>query len=153
MGSNLRITDFSIVDLNGDSDYEIVLRLKDRSNYYYGVIILHYQDSLVLGYTVFARGFSDLKKDGTFAFDDGVFGSCGYGRLFFSKASLSLNKTVYYEYKFDNSALNSSGTAHYYLYGNNVTAPEYDAAYNLQNTKPNALWYDFTRENINLLFQ
>lgn len=64
---------FTLLDLDGDRIYEIILPLvKGDSDYIYAFEILHFSDGDVLGYALPFRGFYPLKEDGTFLSSGGA---------------------------------------------------------------------------------
>lgn len=75
---------FTIIDLDGDGEDEIVLWIQVNGVVDYGFEVLHYQDGTVYGSTLPYRAFMDLKADGTFLYSSGAADS-GVGRLKFAE--------------------------------------------------------------------
>ena len=61
-----KVTQFTIIDLDGNGENEIVLWIQSNGGSDYGFEILYFQDQEVYGFTLPYRGFMDLKTDGTF---------------------------------------------------------------------------------------
>ena len=80
----VRVDKFTIVDLDGDGENEVVLWILYNGDSYYGFEVLHYQEETVYGNTFTYRAFYDLKVDGTFWWSGGAANS-GIGRLTFTE--------------------------------------------------------------------
>lgn len=80
----VRVDKFTVVDLDGDGENEVVLWILYNVDSYYGFEVLHYQDETVYGNTFAYRAFYDLKVDGTFHWSGGAANS-GTGRLTFTE--------------------------------------------------------------------
>lgn len=65
-------TQFTMVDLDGNGEDEIVLWLQVNGISDYGFEILYYHDQEVYGFTLTYRQFLDLKTDGTFLASGGA---------------------------------------------------------------------------------
>lgn len=65
-------TQFTMVDLDGNGDNEIVLWLQINGISDYGFEILYYHDQEVYGFTLTYRQFLELKTDGTFLASGGA---------------------------------------------------------------------------------
>ncbi|MCM1058267.1 MAG: hypothetical protein NC517_11765 [Firmicutes bacterium] len=74
------VTKFTIVDMDGDGDNEVVLWIKANSDLDYGFEILYSQEQEIHGFTLPYRGLINLKTDGTFYYSGGIDNS-GIGRL------------------------------------------------------------------------
>ena len=66
------MTGFTIVDMDGDGENEIVLSISTGS-IDEGFEVLHYQDGIVYGYHFWYRALEDLKEDGKFIGKGGDF--------------------------------------------------------------------------------
>lgn len=118
-----KVTKFTIIDLDGNGENELVLWIQSNGNSDYGFEILYYQDQEVYGFTLPARGFMDLKTDGTFDTAGGVEDSedyYGVGRLRLSERG----------YKIEDAS--DSGS---------------------QVGKTDVGWYDLTPESVELAFE
>lgn len=80
----VRVDKFTVVDLDGDGENEVVLWILYNGDSYYGFEVLHYQEGTVYGNTFTYRAFYDLKVDGTFHWSGGAANS-GTGRLTFAE--------------------------------------------------------------------
>jgi hypothetical protein len=63
----MQFTKFAVADLDKDGIPEVVLWKKVNNNDYFGFMILHEQAGNVYGYSLYYRGFNQLKNDGTFS--------------------------------------------------------------------------------------
>lgn len=82
-GLTLEISQFAVVDLDGDGINEVVLQLILDEHVEAGRAIFHCQDGKVYEYELPVRGLWHIKTDGTFEEYDGV-GARGYGRISFT---------------------------------------------------------------------
>ncbi|GAE90179.1 hypothetical protein [Acetivibrio straminisolvens] len=140
-------TKFAIVDLENDNVPEVILCLSVNDNDGSGFEILRYDNGMVYGYTLSYRSFMDLKADGTFSFSGGV-ADHGFGTIEFTNKGYTVNKITYCEASYD------SGNNLIFSYiVNHKTSTEEDflAAINMQDEKPDTIWYDFTDNNIETL--
>lgn len=74
---------YAVFDLDDDGTSEIILNMDVRKVKDYGTLILRYEEDTVVGYNLWARGFGDLKSDGTFVYSGGAFDH-GVGKIDFS---------------------------------------------------------------------
>ncbi len=118
-----KVTEFTIIDLDGNGENEMVLRILANGDSLYGYEILFYQDQEVYGFTLWARAFMDLKKDGTFDYSGGIENS-GTGRLQLFKKGYAIEEI-----------------------------PEDSEEQNFQDDKPDAEWYELTPESVELAFE
>ncbi|MDE5748888.1 MAG: hypothetical protein K2I21_15095 [Acetatifactor sp.] len=84
-----RVTKFTIIDLDGNGEDELVLWIQANEDLDYGFEILFYQDQEVYGFTLPYRAFIDLKTDGTFDYSGGMYDQ-GTGRLQFSERGYTI---------------------------------------------------------------
>ena len=82
------VSQFAILNPDGNESFDLVLRLTVNGNEYFGFEILHYQDNAVYGYTRWYRSLMDLKTDGSFLFSGGT-ADTGYGILQFDGTNLT----------------------------------------------------------------
>ncbi|MBD5118199.1 MAG: hypothetical protein HDT37_03675 [Clostridiales bacterium] len=129
------IPDFSVLDLDGDGVQEVVLNL-DRT-YRQWCVVLHEQDGEVRGYALYIRWLSTytLKEDGAFDWSSSAFEG-GWGKLRFTEDGYESIYTIWHE------------DTTYYLGDRAVSQAEYDAANRRQEAVPDAVWQDFTEENV-----
>lgn len=136
---NASIWDFTVLDLDGDGAQEIVLNL-DRT-YRQWCVVLHEQGGEVRGYALYIRWLNTytLKEDGAFDWSSSAFEN-GWGRLCFTADGYETEKAIWH---MDTT---------YYLGDQTVSQADYDAAYNRQEAVPDAVWYEFTPENLAAAF-
>lgn len=84
-----KVTKFTIIDLDGNGENELVLWIEANGDSDFGFEILFYKDQEVYGFTVPARGFEEPKADGTFYYSGGI-GYSGTGRLQFSEKGYTI---------------------------------------------------------------
>lgn len=140
----MKITEFSIVDLDNDSMQEVVLRITVNDVVDYGSLVLSCQDGVVYGYTLWLRAFMELKTDGTFSYSSGA-ADHGFGTISFSKESYTIDRVTYNESNFDaDNNLNISYTvSHVY-----ASEDQFNLAFDRQSKKADIIWYEFTNDNI-----
>ena len=145
--SDMKIWDFSVVDLDRDGGEEVILFVVGVAGDMDGKMILHQIGDEVYGYKSDNRTLVELKTDGTFEFSDptGVVEG-GFGSITdFSERGYTIDKISY-------------GTGTYEGWNTFVvdhqpaTEEEYFDAAAIQNEKPDAEWYDFTEEIIKDVF-
>ena len=145
--SYMKIWDFSVVDLDGDGYYEVILFVEGVAGDTGGKIILHQIGNDIYGYVSDNRTLVDLKTDGTFSYSDptGVIEG-GIGTVTdFSERGYTLDKISYGSGTYE-------GWNTFVVDHQPATEKEYFDAAAIQNEKPDAEWYDFTDENINAVF-
>ena len=84
-----KVTKFTIIDLDGNGENEIVLWIQANERSDYGFEILYFQDQEVYGFTLPYRGFMHLKIDGTF-YSSGGMDNKGIGKLQFSERGYTI---------------------------------------------------------------
>lgn len=131
---------FAMIDLDNDNIPEVVL---SNGEYEDDFFIFKYHADHVFVYRRVGRSFSALKIDGTFSYYGGA------GSLLFESGITS-------DYDMIKINRNSGNTFHYYVNSEPVTEEECLEADAYQASKPDAVWQEFTLENIkkykNLLF-
>ena len=145
--SYMKIWNFSVVDLDGDGYYEVILFVVGVAGDTGGKIILHQIGNDIYGYVSDNRTLVDLKTDGTFSYSDptGVIEG-GIGAITdFSEQGYTLDKISYGTGTYE-------GWNAFVVDHQPATEEEYFDAVAIQNKKPDAEWYDFTNENINAVF-
>lgn len=138
--ADVKISAFSITDLNGDGEDEVLIWLIVDTNHSYGYTILHHIDDTVYGYTVPYRSLVDLKRDGTFSFYYGD-KRRGSGSMSFTETKYELEKISYCD-----------GSDAYFVDGIDATEEEFSLAVTQQSKKSRASWYHFTDTNIQKQF-
>ena len=138
----LEATRFTVLDMDGDGVPEVVLELSVGGvpEFYE---VLHDMDGKVYGYLVVYRGLEALKADGTFGFSSGAADN-GWGRMSFGPDGYTTDMVGYSESSQDGDNV----TIAYFINDEAVTAESFDAFANEQSVKDDAVWYEFSQENI-----
>jgi beta-lactamase regulating signal transducer with metallopeptidase domain/photosystem II stability/assembly factor-like uncharacterized protein len=139
-----KATRFVVVDLDNDGIMEVILWLNVNGLDDYGFEILRYQDGVVYGYVMWYRAFNQLKMDGTFSFSSSAMNS-GVGILRFGEGTYSTFKVAYREANYD---IDGNPVISYIVNNEIATQEEFDAVFDKQSEKPDAVWHDFTDDNI-----
>lgn len=137
------IKSFAVVDLDDDGLPEVVLWFLLNGNDTIGYEIWHYQNEEIYSYTMPFRAFRELKKDGTFSFSSGAADS-GIGKLKFDDQTCTIDKYAYSESMWDSSGQHIS----YVLFGKKASREEVENEWKKHDAKEDAIWYDFTDENV-----
>ncbi len=138
---------FTVLDLNGDGEEEAVLWV-DAGGWW--TIVLCCEDGEVRGGCYYGRQFDpiDLRIDGTASNFDGA-GWRGVGRICFPLRGGGYGvENVLYEKPLEGGGATDKV---YTVNGETVTKAEYEAAYAAWEAQPDAVWYDFTQENLDAL--
>ncbi len=90
-GVTAKVTKFTIIDLDGNGENEIVLWVEVNDHMDWGFVILYFQDQEVYGYPLWYRAFQDLKTDGTF-YSSGGTGNRGIRRLKLSENGFTVEE-------------------------------------------------------------
>jgi hypothetical protein len=93
----------------------------------------------VYGYFLVLRGFEELKSDGTFMYSSGA-ADWGYAKLKFTADTYEYEKLGYCE--------SSAGGELYFINDEPGTEASFTTFANEQKDKEAAVWYEFSRENI-----
>lgn len=142
--TTVNISQFTVIDLDGDGNDEVVLWLQIDEINDYGFEVLHYRDGAVYGYTFVYRAFMDLKEDGTFSFSSGAADS-GIGRLTFSDDGYSFDMIANSQSEYDS---NNELIIQYFADGEPSTENEFNNIINSQDGKADVQWYDFSASNL-----
>lgn len=145
----VKATKFTIVDLDGNGENEIVLWIQINDISDYGFEVLHYQDEEVYGYTLPYREFMNLKTDGTFLFSGGA-DDTGIGKLRLSDGGYTIDKLYYSESQYNS---NNELKVQYFANGEPCSEDEFNNAMNQQEEKTNVGWYDLTADSVELAFE
>lgn len=155
MDDRLSLGRFAVIDLDGDNRMEFIISIDSGELHDIVFLIFHYEDKKVYEYTLAYREFEGLKIDGTFNVSGGHTNH-GIGRLSFQKngletASLITDKFTYITDETADNESESGLSVSYYVNHALSTKAEFDKALTTQENKPDAVWYDFTEENMNYL--
>lgn len=143
----IKIFEFSVVDLNGDGEDEVILFVAGAAGDMGGKVIFHQIGDEVYGYITDNRTLVDLKVDGTYSYSDPT-GSAEAGIaevVDFSEAGYTTDKITYATGTYE-------GWDAFVADHQPVTEEEYLDVVALQDQKQNAGWYEFSNENINNMF-
>lgn len=148
---SIRVTasKFTITDLDGDGEEELVLWLQINDISDYGFEILRYREDAVYGYTLPYRAFMDLKTDGTFIFSGGSADS-GIGKLGFSADGYIVEPLHYNESGYDS---NDELKMQYFVNGEAGSEEEFNDVMRRQEEKPDATWYDLSVDGVDRAFR
>lgn len=125
----VKATKFTVIDLDGDGEDEVVLWIQLNGITDYGFEILHFQEGAVYGYTLPYRTFFNLKSDGTFSFSGNAADS-GIGKLRFSVDGYAIENIM-----------------------NEAYPEETSAVMNQQEAKTDVTWYDLSVDGVNRAFK
>lgn len=137
---------FAVVDLDGDGVEEVVYHVTDVAGDMGGHLILRWAGPGDLRcYSIRYSHLMDLKADGSFWYSmmAGMGGMGGTVRLSFPAPGYVASMQYLTEF---NAAFTPETP--YKVNGEIVSKEEYDAAQAKQDAKPDAVWYDFTPENV-----
>ena len=145
----VKATKFTIIDLDGNGENEIVLWLQINGVSDYGFEILRYKDEKVYGYTLPYRAFMNLKTDGSFEFSGGA-ADTGIGKLKFLEDEYTTEKLVYSDSEYN--AANEL-KVQYFANGEACSEEEFNTAMSQQEEKPDVGWYDLTDNSVDIAFE
>ena len=140
------IQSFAIVDLDQDGVDEVVLHVCGVAGDMGGYLVLYKQWGGVSGFKSYWRTFWDLKTDGTLSWSSPTGQDNGWGSY----------PNLYTAELWELSRMHSSWgepDAKFVVEGIPATEAEYRAYDEQQRAKPDAVWYEYTRENIEALLQ
>lgn len=138
---------FTVVDLDGDGLGEVVYHVTDVAGDAGGYLILRWVG--IGDIRCYARSLHttrELKADGSFDF--GYLGAVGSARLSFPEPGTMYREEPFLVASSPTSMDLDAEDAAFLIGGETVTREEFDAAWEEQHRKPDAVWYDFTKENI-----
>ena len=142
----MTIWDFASLDLDGDGAEEIVLSVSGVSGDMGGRLLLHRMNGRIYGYRTDSRTLVNLKADGTGEYSDptGVseMGICSVGQ--FTDTGYALNKISW-------AAGDYEGLNTFSVEGHPVSEEEFLTTLEKQGEKADAVWQEFTAENIGAL--
>ena len=137
--SDMKIWDFSVVDLDGDGEEEVVISVFGVAGDMGGRMIFHQIGDKIYGYKTNYRTLVELKTDGTFDFSDlsGLLEG-GFGAISdFSEHGYTIDKITY-------GTGTHEGWNTFVVDRQPATEEEYNDAEAIQKEKPDVKWYDFT---------
>lgn len=143
----MKIWEFSVVDLNGDGEAEVILFVAGAAGDMGGKVILHQIGNEIYGYITDNRILVDLKTDGTYAYSDPT-GLTEAGIA----AIINFSETDYVADKISYATGTYEGWDTFVADHQAATEEEYLDVVSRQEKKQNAEWHDFTHENINAIF-
>lgn len=138
---------FTALDMDGDGVTEVVVELTEWEAF----VVLHCGGGNdVYGGEIAYRGLLNLKDDGTFTFSSGAMDN-GVATLDFRSGGTDGLQVGHLSLA--ESSMAEDGSVTYWLDGGAESTDEagYQAAIAQQDAKLDALWYDYTEDNIRLL--
>lgn len=138
------VTEFAVLDLDGDGSREVVLLVTDVANDMGGYVILRQERGEIRGYPSHWRTFWQLKTDGTFTYSDTAGTEEGVASVRFREEGLVMDKHIRCEME----ALEPTA---FEVDGRPVSQTEYESALEAQAQKPDAVWYELNEANIKQL--
>jgi len=133
------ITEYTILDLNGDGEEELIFRLAVGANEDYGFMILHKEGEALFANELSYRSFYELKADGSFDFSSGVANN-GIGRMHFASGTYTVERLARCESE-DNQQVD------YFIGDAAVTKEEFEAYRTAQTEKESPTWRSCPAEN------
>ncbi len=149
----MKLWNFAVVDMDGDGANEVLVYGCGVSGDMSGYLLLHQMEGRVYGLLLDSavsakHWFGDLKTDGTFECYDPT------GTAWTSITRLKFRGE---RYIIDDLAFASSSNHEEYddflVNHQEATKAEFEAVLAAQDAKPDAVWYDFTEENINVVLR
>jgi Uncharacterized protein conserved in bacteria len=141
-GTVFTLSRFTLLDMDSDEIPEVVLELKvDNHVEFYEV--LHYINNEVNGNIQVQRGFKNLKTDGTMSYSNSAFNN-GYMKLSFETNSSEAHILGYHNSENKDNVV----TQTYFIDNKPATQEAYNAFTKEQEEKKDAVWYNFSQENI-----
>ena len=147
--SYTKIWKFAVVDLDGDGEEEVILRVIDAAGDMGGCLVLHCtKDGEVFGFTLGYQAFEELKTDGTYN-DRGGGILDGVCRMRFEGDTCAFDWPVSCTLSSASEGEGLEPAYDYFVNGVPATEEEWGAALDEQSEKENAEWYFYTREAVN----
>ena len=138
------VTEFAVLDLDGDGSREVVLRVTDVANDMGGYVVLRQEGDEIMGYPSHWRTFWYLKTDGTFTYSYTAGTEDGIASARFGEDGLTLEKHIRCE-------MEAWEPKAFEVDGRPVSQTEYEAACSAQDQKADAVWYELNETNIQQL--
>lgn len=145
----MKIWTFAAQDLDGDGNAEVILSVQGISGDTGGSLILHQIGGKIYGYSAGNHELMSLKVDGRFDYTEPatVF-EIGIGSIdSFTETGYTIDKITYGRVYALTSNYDDCVVDH-----RTASAEEFIAAINAHNQRPDAMWYEFTEENIKEVF-
>lgn len=140
---NTKIWDFTSLDLDGDGENEVILSVFGTAGDMGGQLILHQLDEQIYGYKTDCRTLTNLKTDGTGNYSDPT-GAAEMGICTVS----DFTTTGYTVKKISYGIGTYQGLTEFVVNEQPAGETEYLSAIEQQENKTDAVWYEFTSENI-----
>ncbi len=138
------VSKYSLVDMDSDGEREMVLWLERENDEWAGFILLHHEADKIYGFSFPYRGFYLLKEDGTYQYSGGVADN-GTARITEFSGREYEEEDVLFCRHVEHKPINGYTTTTVFFSGNKIiTKDEFDALYEKQNAKPDAVWVDYT---------
>lgn len=134
------VTEFAVLDLDGDGSREVVLRVTDVANDMGGYVVLRQEGNEIQGYPSHWRTFWQLKTDGTFTYSSLAGTEEGVASARFSEEGLMLETHI--------RCTLEPGDASYEVDHQPASEAQYEAALEAQAQKPDTAWYELNEANI-----
>lgn len=138
-----KIWDFAALDLDGDGQNEVILSVSGVAGDMGGKLILHQIEDQIYGYQTDSRTLTSLKADGTGSYSDPT-GTAEIGICTVS----SFTTTGYTLKKISYGIGTYQGLTEFVVNEQPATESEYLSAIEQQEKKTDAVWHEFTSENI-----
>ena len=138
------VTEFAVLDLDGNGSREVVLRVTDVANDMGGYVVLRQEGDEIYGYPSHWRTFWQLKTDGTFTYSYTAGTEDGIASARFGEDGLTLEKHIRCE-------MEAWEPKAFEVDGRPVSETEYEAACSAQDQKADAVWYELNETNIRQL--
>ena len=135
------IYQFAVLDLDGGGGSEVVLHISDVASDMGGYLVLRQVGGTIYGYPSGWRTFWDLKADGTFAYSYQAGNEDGTASVRFTGTGMELDKHICgqgKQFEFDTFLVDGQPVSH----------AEYEAAWDAQDQKPDAVWLPWNEDNI-----
>lgn len=138
---------FTLLDIEGDGLSEVIVELTEWEAF----VVLTCMDGVVYGGEIAYRGMLNLKDDGTCEFSSGAMNN-GVSKLCFAVDEETGKPVSIGRFNLAES-IDTDGSVTYWLDCGAEQTDEagYEAFLAQQTAKLDALWYDYTEENVKLL--
>lgn len=139
---------FTLLDMDHDGVNEVIVELAEWEAF----VIMTFVDGQVYGGEIVYRGLLSLKDDGTFTYASGAMDG-GVAELLFSTVDADGRLTGMGYLPLAESRMEDDDSVTYWLDGGAEETDEagYQAFLAAQDAKLDALWYDYTEENVAML--
>lgn len=142
---NVQASEFTVLDLDGDGEREVVVRVIAPAGDMGGYLILRQQAGGICGFPAGSLTLMDLKEDGSFTYSSSAGTEDGVAFLRFGETGYTLDKIIRCQgehFEYDT-----------FLMGEDpISQEEYLAAASSQEQKPDAVWYALNEANVRRFF-